>query len=387
MEMSAKSLHLETLEKIQHMLDGFDMSFKLSNKLFRLAIVSEIIDATCLFEQLYKSWNERLPFGEGPDADVDFGYWQNIDTWNELRTNAQQNLCIVPTGIDLGNGTYSDDSDWAKCRKTYPKFLKAAVKSSCLADKKVLVEFAKALESKDFDITSFGNLVFYSLTSLTSVLRKIQMLLDNPPERLMNEYCDNQRERFTEGFANGRKKMADILKEDLPERRKLNKLKSFRKELQSKLFDSSFVDNLISGVTEFDVEDYRQEHPETDLDDTNIKRVIALDELVKTDGSLMAKAGKYIYENRKHLSSQAIGDFFVYADLKPALDCTIATFGAGNEGEKLPVVVADKLQQLTKALQNTPSNVSVAFNFIGGDLVAHKDANIDKNFGAILTTE
>ena len=147
------------------------------------------------------------------------------------------------------------------------------------------------------------------------------------------------------------------------------------------------MDNLISGVTEFDVEDYRQEHPETDLDDTNIKRVIALDELVKTDGSLMAKAGKYIYENRKHLSSQAIGDFFVYADLKPALDCTIATFGAGNEGEKLPVVVADKLQQLTKALQNTPSNVSVAFNFIGGDLVAHKDANIDKNFGPIVTTE
>lgn len=387
MEMSAKSLHLETLEKIQHMLDGFDMSFKLSNKMFRLAIVSEIIDAACLFEQLYKSWSEHLPFGEGPDADVDFDYWLKIDTWDDLRTNAQQNLCIVPTGIDFGNGTYSDDSDWVKCRKLYPKHFKTALKSSNLADNNVLMEFAKALESRDFDITSFGNLVFYSLISLTGVLQKIKMLLDNPPEQLMNEYCDNQRERFVEGFAKGRKKMADILEEDLPERRKLNKLKSFRKELQDKLFDSRFVDNLISEVTEFDVEDYRQEHLETDLDDTNIKRVIALDELVKTDGSLMAKAGKYIYDNRKQLSTQAVGDFFVYVDLKSAPDCTIATFGAGNEGEKLPVVVADKLQQLIKALQNTPSNVSVVFNFIGGDQVAHKDANIDKNFGAIVTTE
>ena len=387
MEMPAKSLHLETLEKIQHMLDGFDMSFRLSNKMFRLAIVSEIIDATCLFEQLYKSWSEHLPFGEGPDADVDFDYWQKIDTWDELRTNAQQNLCIVPAGIDLGNGTYSDDSDWVKCRKLYPKHFKTAVKSSSLADNNVLMEFAKALESRDFDITSFGNLVFYSLISLTGVLQKIKMLLDNPPEQLMNEYCDNQRERFVEGFAKGRKKMADILEEDLPERRKLNKLKSFRKELQGKLFDSRFVDNLISEVTEFDVEDYRQEHPETDLDDTNIKRVIALDELVKTDGSLMAKAGKYIYDNRKQLSSQAVGDFFIYADLKSALDCTIATFGAGNEGEKLPAVVSARLQQLTKALQNTPSNVSITVNLRNGDQVAHKDANIDKNFGAIVTTE
>ena len=385
--MSAKSLHLETLEKIQHMLDGFDMSFKLSNKMFRLAIVSEIIDAACLFEQLYKSWSERLPFGEGPDADVDFGYWQRIDTWDELRTNAQQNLCIVPTGIDLGNGTYSDDTEWAKCRKFYPKYLKAAVKSSSLADKNALVDFAKAMESKDFDITSFGNLVFYSLTSLTGALRKIQMLLNNPPEQLMTEYCDNQKERFVEGFAKGRKKMADILEEDLPERRKLNKLKSFRKELQSKLFESRFVDNLISEVTEFDVDDFRQEHPETDLDDTNIKRVIALDDLVKTDGSLMAKAGKYIFDNRKQLSSQAIGDFFVYADLKPALDGTIATFGAGNEGENLPAVVVEQLQQLKKDLQNTPSNVSITVNLISGDMVAHKDANIDKNFGAIVTTE
>ena len=385
--MPAKSLHLETLEKIQHMLDGFDMSFRLSNKMFRLAIVSEIIDAACLFEQLYKSWSEHLPFGEGPDADVDFDYWQKIDTWDELRTNAQQNLCIVPAGIDLGNGTYSDDSDWVKCRKLYPKHFKTAVKSSSLADNNVLMEFAKALESRDFDITSFGNLVFYSLISLTGVLQKIKMLLDNPPEQLMNEYCDNQRERFVEGFAKGRKKMADILEEDLPERRKLNKLKSFRKELQGKLFDSKFVDNLISEVTEFDVEDYRQEHPETDLDDTNIKRVIALDELVKTDGSLMAKAGKYIYDNRKQLSSQAVGDFFVYADLKSALDCTIATLGAGNEGEKLPAVVSARLQQLTKALQNTPSNVSITVNLINGDQVAHKDANIDKNFGAIVTTE
>lgn len=387
MNMSTKSLHLETLEKIQHMLDGFDMSFKLSNKMFRLAIVSEILDAACLFEQLYKSWSERLPFGEGPDLDVDFDYWQNISAWNDLRTNALQNLCIVPSGIDFGNGMYSDDSDWTKSRKSYQKFLKESVKAARFADKSVLPNFAKAMESKDFDITSFGNLVFYSLTSLTGVLRKIQMLLDNPPEQLMKVYCDNQKERFVDSISDSRRKMAEILEEDLTDRRKLNRLKAFNKELQNQLFESGFIDKLVSGVNEFDVADYRQEYPETELEDTNIKRIIALEELIKEDGSLMAKAGKYIFENRRQLPSHAVRDFFVYADLKPALDSTIATSGTGNEGDKLPSMVVSQLQQLTRTLQNAPTNVSITFNLISGDQVMHKDANIDKNFGPIVSTD
>ena len=88
-----KSVHLVTLEKLRTALSSFDMSFGVSNKLFRLAIVSEILDTTCLFEQLLESWKQRLPFGEGPDADVDFDYWKDMSIWSELQSNAQQNVC------------------------------------------------------------------------------------------------------------------------------------------------------------------------------------------------------------------------------------------------------------------------------------------------------
>ena len=103
-----KSTHLITLENLRSALSNFDMSFGVSNKLFRLAIVSEILDTACLFEQLYDAWNQRLPYGEGPDADVDFVYWKDINTWGDLLDNAQQNLCIDNYSLDLGNGQSSD---------------------------------------------------------------------------------------------------------------------------------------------------------------------------------------------------------------------------------------------------------------------------------------
>ena len=42
----AKSEYLETLEKLQNALTQFDMSFGVSNRIFRLALVSEILDTT-----------------------------------------------------------------------------------------------------------------------------------------------------------------------------------------------------------------------------------------------------------------------------------------------------------------------------------------------------
>ncbi len=78
--MAEKSIHLGTLEKLQFALRDFDMSFSTSNKLFRLAIVSEIIDTIGLFEQLAEDWKENLPFGERPDADIDFDYWTDLST-------------------------------------------------------------------------------------------------------------------------------------------------------------------------------------------------------------------------------------------------------------------------------------------------------------------
>ena len=73
--MAERSIHLETLLKLQSALEMFDMSFSTSNKLFRLALVSEMIDTAGLFEQLAEDWKDNLPYGEGPALDVDFEYW------------------------------------------------------------------------------------------------------------------------------------------------------------------------------------------------------------------------------------------------------------------------------------------------------------------------
>ena len=179
-----KSVHLVTLEKLQTALSSFDMSFGVSNRLFRLAIVSEILDATCLFEQLLESWKQRLPFGEGPDADVDFDYWKDMSIWSELQSNAQQNVCIDNYPLDMGNGLSSEDLR-GKRRKSFTKNLKAALKSSNYADSANVVEFAKMLANDNSGMMTFGNMVFSAIHSLHSVLDEIQSFLDNPPEELL----------------------------------------------------------------------------------------------------------------------------------------------------------------------------------------------------------
>lgn len=143
--MYEKSLHLHTLENLRSALDHFDTSFIVSNKLFRLALVSEIIDTTCLFEQLYCAWTKKLPFGENADADVDFEYWKSYNNWDGFLEKAQQNACIDDADMDLGNGLTTNDIK-EKRRKTYNKNLNSAFKHAKYVEGKTVSEFFKNIE-------------------------------------------------------------------------------------------------------------------------------------------------------------------------------------------------------------------------------------------------
>ena len=142
--MAEKSIHLGTLEKLQYALRDFDMSFSTSNKLFRMAIVSELIDTVGLFEQLAEDWKINLPFGDGPDADVDFDYWADWTTWENLHCRAMQNECVDGLPISLGNGRTSDDLKRRK-KSIYTKDYNAIFKSARYEGKDTAVEFMKFL--------------------------------------------------------------------------------------------------------------------------------------------------------------------------------------------------------------------------------------------------
>lgn len=329
----AKSEYLETLEKLQNALTQFDMSFGVSNKIFRLALVSEILDTSCLFEQLYESWSEYLPYGEGPDADVDFAYWKNLSTWDTLLDSAKQNACIDDFPLDMGNGVTSDRIHGNR-RKSYLKTVNSVLRHSKYARKEPTSAFVKTINSDKTHMITFGNMVFDALTSLLLVLNKIENLISNPPQELFHKFYEMQYNRFCEQWLSYRTRLVEILNEDISNKRKCNKLNALKDEVWKNLFESCFLDALKDGINRYDIEDYRKEHQDVSKTEEEIREILALAELVDIENRpYKEKVGKYIFEHRKSLTFDDIGTFFVYLDTIPEILSNIKKLKEQNSDE------------------------------------------------------
>ena len=388
----AKSEYLETLEKLQNALTQFDMSFGVSNRIFRLALVSEILDTVCLFEQLYESWSEYLPYGEGPDADVDFAYWKDLSSWDMLLNSAKQNACIDDFPIDMGNGVTSDRMHGNR-RKTYLKTVNSVLRHSKYAGKEPTSAFVKTINSDKTHMITFGNMVFDALTSLLLVFSKIESLLSNPPQELFLHFYEMQYKRFCEQWFSYRLRIVEILKEDLSNRRKCNKFYALKDEVWKNLYESKFLDALKDGINIYDIDDYRKEHPGTDKSEDEIREVLALAEMVDDDNNpYKEKIGKYIFEHRKTLSFEDISSFFVYLDAIPYIlnnieklkedycdETYTAQLPTDNNTEEDPVnPVVDAIHELTDVVKKSLEEPKVNLHI---ELVNMKETNIDKNYG------
>lgn len=391
----AKSEYLETLEKLQNALTQFDMSFGVSNRIFRLALVSEILDTSCLFEQLYESWSEYLPYGEGPDADVDFAYWKNLSTWDTLLDSAKQNACIDDFPLDMGNGVTSDRIHGNR-RKSYLKTVNSVLRHSKYAGKEPTSAFVKTINSDKTHMITFGNMVFDALTSLLLVLNKIENLISNPPQELFHKFYEMQYNRFCEQWLSYRTRIVEILHEDLSDKRKCNKLYALKDEVWKNLYESSFLDALKDGINIYDINDYRKEHPNTDETEDEIREFLALEELVDNEVKpYKEKVGKYIFEHRKSLSFEDISTFFIYLDAVPDILSNIEKLKEENCDETAtsqPVAndstsemergnpVVDAIHELTNVVKKSLEEPRTQINNTL-ELVNKKETNIDKNYG------
>lgn len=391
----AKSEYLETLEKLQNALTQFDMSFGVSNRIFRLALVSEILDTVCLFEQLYDSWSEYLPYGEGPDADVDFAYWKNLSSWSTLLDSAKQNACIDDFPLDMGNGVTSDKIHGNR-RKTYLKSVNNVLRHSKYAGKEPTSAFVKTVNSDKTHMISFGNMVFDALSSLLLVFSKIETLLSNPPQELFLNFYEMQYNRFCEEWFSYRTRIVEILHEDLSNKRKCNKFYALKDEVWKSLYESNFLDALKEGINRYDIDDYRKENPDTSKTEDEIREVLALAELVDGENRpYKEKVGKYIFEHRKSLSYADISTFFVYLDAVPDILSNIEKLKEENCDEiaaPQPVAndstsevgpvnsVVDAIKEQTELLKKIAEQPRTQINNTL-ELVQKKETNIDKNYG------
>lgn len=373
-----KSQYLETLEKLQGALNLFDMSFGVSNKIFRFALVSEILDTVCLFEQLYDSWLEHLPFGEGPDVDVDFEYWKDLSNWGNLLDGARQNACIDDYPIDMGNGVTTDKVNGNR-RKNYLKILNSVLRRSKYEGKEHASNFVKSVNSDKSHMITFGNMVYEALTPLLLVLGKIEGHLISPPEELFQDYYVQQKERFSKDIADAIKKTKDIMHEQIPERRKINRLKELRDRIVKTLRESGFLIGLMGFYNIYDADDYRHEHNCPNLSDEETLERMALEDILTDDKQLdRKKISKHIFDNRKTLSRESIASFYIYSELMPEIERLLSVL------KNYDVKHEAKNESLPLTLSNSKCERQIIINqtiLVKGDIVRGNKTDIATNYG------
>lgn len=320
--MAERSIHLETLLKLQSALEMFDMSFSTSNKLFRLALVSEMIDTAGLFEQLAEDWKDNLPYGEGPDLDVDFEYWSEYKAWENLHMRATQNECIEGFPISLGNGRTSENAKRFK-KSTYTKYLSSIFKSTRYEGKDTATDFLKFLMDDKTGTTRFGNIVSYALFHLTSAIRKANAILQSPSDASLSRYYDAQLGRSDSYIKDELHKVKEILNDTtISEKRKENSLRAHRDSISENLRESGFLMEFKKAFNHYDIDDYRKENPEhRNLSDDQVLERLALSDLFDSNGEPhKIKIARHIFNHRKVLSREAIASFFVYVKVLPEID-------------------------------------------------------------------
>ena len=345
--MAEKSIHLGTLEKLQYALRDFDMSFSTSNKLFRMAIVSEIIDTIGLFEQLADDWKTNLPFGEGPDADIDFDYWIDLSTWENLHCRAMQNECVDSLPISLGNGRTSDDVKRIK-KSSYTKYFNSILKTARYEGRNNTVDFIKFLLDDKTGTTSFGTIVFHGICQLVSAMRKANDVLKSPSEAALLKYYETQLHRSRPFIELGIRRIRDISKDTtIPDKRKENSLRAMKDDLGATLRKSRFLEDIKGTFNQYDIADYRNENKQhSNLPDERILDILAISDLFDKQGyPYKTKIARHIFSHRKTLHDVDIAAFYAYATVIPLIDEYLTKYNAHSKvNEEAPV----SLQSLLK---------------------------------------
>ena len=167
-------------------------------------------------------------------------------------------------------------------------------------------------------------MVFEALTPLLLILAKIDNLLANPDKSLYPDYFERQKSRFDKICEDTKTRIQVIINENLPNRRKCTKLNALRDELWKNLYESKFLDALKAGIITYDINDYHSDHPDIKKTEDEIRELLAIEELV--DKNMLPdkeKAGQYIFNYRKTLSSEDISSFFVYLYAIPIISIEI----------------------------------------------------------------
>lgn len=369
--MAERSIHLETLLKLQSALEMFDMSFSTSNKLFRLALVSELIDTAGLFEQLAEDWKVNLPFGEGPDLDVDFEYWSDFHAWENLHMRATQNECIEGFPISLGNGRTSENAKRFK-KSTYTKYLSSIFKSTRYEGKDTATDFLKFLMDDKTGTTRFGNIVSYALFHLTSAISKANTVLQSPSDASLSRYYDAQLSRAVFSINDELHKVRDIMNDTtISEKRKENSLRAQRDSISESLRESGFLKEFKSAFNHYDIDDYRKDNPEhRELSDDQVLEKLALSDLFDSNGEPhKIKIARHIFNHRKELSKEAIASFFVYVKVLPEIDLHLSQYAAQHSSQDRKQVTTADLAAALEASGIPQLNVYVEPGGVGVQLV------------------
>ena len=305
------STHREALEKLQLMLKNFDMSFGNSNKLFRVAIVMEILNVQCLFEQLYAKWQEDLPWGVDADADINFAEWAGYQTWADLISSARQNICIDNIPVDLGNGNFA--TDIAKfVKKGFNKNLKTVFKSSFRNNWQEVLNPYMTLTSDKESVLSYGEMVYYAIEQLRSTLRNIDRLLRNPSDTQLLRYYYAIDQNCYPAWHPIEGKIADIHKSDLPQKKKENNLRAYRDELIKDLIRSKVLDRKLEHCNTYDVKDFMDDHKD-EFSEEPARIIVTVDEFGDlSKDTTKIKIARYLFEQRHEFPAPSLNHLFAY---------------------------------------------------------------------------
>lgn len=309
--MYEPSQHKEAIKNLQLMLKTYDMSFGISNKMFRIAIVLEILNVQSLFEQLLNKWQNLLPLGEGPDADINFEYWSNYDQWADLVNAARQNVCIENLPIDCGNGEYIDD-----CAKYFKKVCRknvASVFRNTFKNKREdILESFKVIADDKEGVLAYGDMVFHAIIMLLSTLREISTLLKNPSENQLLVYYNTLDNMFLSEYRKIDVRIADIHKSELPQKKKENNLKAYRDELINDLIRSKVLDRKLEHCNTYDVKDFMDDHKD-EYSEESARIIVTVDEFGNLSKDITKiKIARYLFEQRHEFPAPSLNHLFAY---------------------------------------------------------------------------
>ena len=293
------------------MLRNYDMSFGISNKMFRMTIVLEILNVQSLFDQLLHKWETRLPVGEGPDADIDFAEWGNYDKWHDLIDAARQNVCIENLSINCGNGMYIDD--FAKSfKKGFKKNMTSVFKSTFGTKRDELLEpFQTIIDDKD-GVLTYGEMVFHAINLLLSTLREIDRLLQHPTDEQLLQYYLALDALFVPYYRNIENRIAETHKQDKPNRKKENELRALRDELFDNLIESGVLAEKMEHCNQYEVQDFMDDN-NGEFTETGARVIVSIEEFGSiSENSAKIKIAKYLFDRRKNHYRSQLAPLFVY---------------------------------------------------------------------------